>query len=667
MDNDKSPIYDPDEQGVSDDHHEWAPEYDERAARRERDRGARKDLISRLNSDDPLSEIVRGQRMATEAVAAAGTPGHIPRVVIYLRVSTEEQAKVGGEAEGYSIPSQRDACLLKVRAMGGIMVEEYIDAGESAKSARRPELQRMLRELKLRRIDFIVIHKIDRIARNRADDVEINAAIAKAGAKLVSVSEPVDDSPAGRLLYNMMADVAQYHSDNLGVEVLKGMNKKAELGGTPFRAPLGYLNVQEARDGDIIRYVTVDPVRGPLVRWMLKEYATGDWTVLQLVDALEVKGLKTRGGRKTAQKPVSAQTVHRLLVNPYFFGVVPYRGVFYEGKHEPLISADEWLRIQDVLRSHNYAGEKTRSHPHYLKSTIYCGECGSRLVYSRNKGNGGYYEYFICINRRTKRNPCSRTGVRLHKIEAGIARFYGSFRLNRAQVEGIQTAVRRELGAQRTAAAEDEARARRQLAKLKGEREKLLQAHYADAVPLDLMKLEMARITRETATAQQAISAAGKTLLELDDTLERALAVAEHCEREYTTAPPRVRRQINQGLFKKLYIDRDGEVERYDLTPPFAHLLEPSREAEDTQTAQDAPGITIQTDASNERVRPSDVWMRTFGTEDHVEAKEDRLTTIFDGLHMSHLVPPARFELATNWFEASYSNPLSYGGVTGVL
>lgn len=81
-----------------------------------------------------------------------------------------------------------------MRQLGGILVDEYVDAGESAKSAHRPELQRMLRELKQRRIDYVIVHKIDRLARNRADDVEINTAIVRAGAKLLSVAEPVDET-----------------------------------------------------------------------------------------------------------------------------------------------------------------------------------------------------------------------------------------------------------------------------------------------------------------------------------------------------------------------------------------------------------------------------------------------------------------------------------------
>ena len=104
-------------------------------------------------------------------------------------------------------------------------------------------------------------------------------------------------------------------------------------------------------------------------------------------------------------------------------GAVPYRGVYHEGTHQPLISVDLWLRVQQILTAHHLAGERERKHPHYLKGSIFCGGCGARLIYSRNRGNGGEYEYYTCLSRRTGRKPCNRKHVRLERIEDGVAQF----------------------------------------------------------------------------------------------------------------------------------------------------------------------------------------------------------------------------------------------------
>src|SRR5450759_2019473 len=122
-----------------------------------------------------------------EPTAKASSPEDgLTRAVIYLRVSTREQAEMGGEAEGFSIPAQRAACLRKAESLGAVVVEEFVDRGESAKTANRPELAQMIRYLHENPVQHVIVHKVDRLARNRADDVVITMEIEKSGAAIVS-------------------------------------------------------------------------------------------------------------------------------------------------------------------------------------------------------------------------------------------------------------------------------------------------------------------------------------------------------------------------------------------------------------------------------------------------------------------------------------------------
>jgi len=133
------------------------------------------------------------------------------RAVIYLRVSTADQAHADGASEGYSIPAQREACTSKAQDLGAVVVGEFADRGESARSAARPGLQQMLRLLAEHKdVDFVIVHKVDRLARNRADDVQIQIAIEKARAQLISVTESVDDTLA-LLGVTRVADLSRDH------------------------------------------------------------------------------------------------------------------------------------------------------------------------------------------------------------------------------------------------------------------------------------------------------------------------------------------------------------------------------------------------------------------------------------------------------------------------
>ena len=138
------------------------------------------------------------------------------------------------------------------------------------------------------------------------------------------------------------------------------------------RSPIGYLNVRQRINGQEIRTVEVDEQRAPLVRWAFESYATGDWSLTALTDALQAEGLTTVPSAHYAEKPVPRSTVGRLLQNPYYTGKVVRLGVPYPGNHEPIIDDETFERVQHVLEAHNVAGGRDRVHNHYLK--------GSRLL-----------------------------------------------------------------------------------------------------------------------------------------------------------------------------------------------------------------------------------------------------------------------------------------------
>src|SRR5690625_7146678 len=100
--------------------------------------------------------------------------------VSYLRVSTKEQASKGGQDVGFSIPAQRQATRRKAHEVHAVIVEEFVDAGESARQADRLALMQMIEYVKTHPVAYCIVHKVDRLARNRADDVAIHLALKEA-------------------------------------------------------------------------------------------------------------------------------------------------------------------------------------------------------------------------------------------------------------------------------------------------------------------------------------------------------------------------------------------------------------------------------------------------------------------------------------------------------
>lgn len=510
---------------------------------------------------------------AIDAIQAALTPR---RAVSYLRVSTKRQAERGGDAEGFSIPAQRDANRKKAQAMGAFIVKEFVDRGESARSANRPELQRMLEYIRENEVDFVIVHKIDRLARNREDDVAINRQFNEANVTLVSTTESIDQSPSGMLLHGIMSSIAEFYSRNLANEVLKGMSEKAKRGGTAGKAPLGYRNVgQIGSDGRESRTVVLDQDRAEQIAWAFKEYATGQWSLADIAEQLTARGLRTLQTPNVPSKPLNDGTLQKILTNPYYTGVVRFQGMTYPGRHEPLIDVETWELVQSILASRRF-GERRKVHDHFLKSTVHCGQCGSRLIVQMTRSKSGeLYPYFICAGRYARQsNGCQQGAVLIYTVEEGVEKLYDAMRSRitpefRQQTEAE---VRSELLTSRGDAENELRQLGLERAKLEREQERLLQAHYADAIPLDLFKREQDRI----AATLQGMDRQAKKLDNDHEDVERILALAfdllENCPRAYQNAPDHIKKLFNQVFFEKILVYRDKEPKAH-LVEPFATLL----------------------------------------------------------------------------------------------
>lgn len=514
--------------------------------------------------------------LLNRTVAGAAASGG-KRAVIYLRVSTAKQASKDDDPDGYSLPAQEEACRRKAEQLDAEVVAVFVDRGESAKTADRREFQRMLAFVKEHRdIDYVILDKVDRFARNRRDDANTLFELRSVGTQLVSVKENIDETPSGQLLHAIMAGIAEFYSRNLATEALKGMTQKAKVGGTPGRAPIGYLNTRRRNDeGREVRVVVADPDRAPLVQWAFEAYATGEWTIRGICDELAARGLTVLPHRRTVPGPLHRSNVFHMLTNRYYIGKVTFKGIEYEGRHQPLITEALFERVQEVLAMKR-AGEKQRTHRHYLKSTAYCARCGSRLCLTEAKGQ---YLYFFCLGRHQRRTDCDLPYLSALDVEAAVELYYDTIRVPQDIQEAIRSGLRAELDRQRLRAEPEIAYARGRVTELADERRRLARGVVTGAIPEDLVREEQERITRELTHAQRILDTAEVVYEHIEDTLNRALALVGRVDEVYRLGGPQVRRMSNQFLFEQLLIDVEddegAQVAGARLCEPWATLLAP--------------------------------------------------------------------------------------------
>lgn len=493
--------------------------------------------------------------------------------VSYVRVSTLSQATRGGARDGFSIPAQQEANKRHAYSLGALVVAEFIERGVSARSADRAELRRMLDYVAERRIDLVIVHKLDRLARNRADDIHITRLLAEAGTRLVSTTEAISDSPDGRLVHGIMASIAEFYSHNLATEVKKGMRQKARQGGTVGRAPLGYLN-QRARDdsGHDTATVIVDHERAEHITWAFTTYATGTWSMAQIADELTARGLTPRPMSGRSPTAITSRTVRKILTNPYYKGVVRFDGIDHPGNHQPLIDPITWAHVQDMIEARR-SGERSRIHTHYLKSTICCYQCGRRLlVHHATSKNGTVYDYFTCSGRQASQNSCDQNAIPIAVAETRVHNAYRTLTLTpavRERIEAIATArLRRE---------HDEIDTRRHelteaLTENDTHQAKLLDAHYADAIPHSLFLDEQHRLNRVRAELQTDLANTHANHDELRQQLTEALDLLQDGYNLYTKADEPLRQQLNKALFRRILIGPEPDQITIELNEPYQQL-----------------------------------------------------------------------------------------------
>jgi site-specific DNA recombinase len=491
------------------------------------------------------------------------------RAVLYLRVSTKEQAERNGDPEGYSIPAQREACTRKVCSLDATTVAEFVDRGESARSADRSELQRMLKYLKREQIDFVVVHKLDRLARNRSDDVAITAAIAASGARLVSVTENIDETPSGILLHGIMSSIAEFYSRNLANEVLKGTQQKFKAGGTVTLAPPGYLNVRKVLEGREVRLVELDEERAPLIRWAFEAYSTGEWTLSQLALELETRGLTQRPTRKRASRPFPANKLHEILRNRYYIGYVRYRGVEVPGTHPALTGDATFAKVQAVLEDHRTSGERSYRRQHYLTGSLRCARCMSRMGYGVSRGkNGEPYAYFFCLGRHSGRTDCTLRYLPAWKVEDKIVEAWRREQLEETTVRLFRTQLMADFDVHSGESARMRGELDKQVAKVK--RERLLWAEKAmsGAVPDDIARDKQTQLAASLMRLEADLDQL-RTIGELEQrALDALLRLAGRCGQAYERANDVIRRAYNQAWFRYLEVDeKDSEGVIVDDAP----------------------------------------------------------------------------------------------------
>jgi len=229
------------------------------------------------------------------------------------------------------------------------------------------------------------------------------------------------------------------------------------------------------------------------VRELFALHGSGVYSIAQLHEIMIEKGLQTHRGKAPSQN-----VINNILTNPFYLGVVVWNDAHYPGNHDPIITPEAFERVQDVLRERTGGRTRQRVHDHYLRGSVFCLTCEARLTNAPTKGNGGSYEYFFCLGRHNGRTDCQQPYTAAHDLESQVETLWWRVQIPQWTKDMIKRDVEREVRERMNDWAPRATAAVRRLEELRKERERLLKAYLAEAVPVDLLKTEQDRIGNET-------------------------------------------------------------------------------------------------------------------------------------------------------------------------
>lgn len=316
----------------------------------------------------------------------------------YVRVSTQKQG------EGVSLEAQKEA-IEAFASQHNITITKWFEEKQTAAKSGRPVFSAMLKALRQKKAEGVVIHKIDRSARNHRDWARVGE-LSDAGIDVHFASESLDfRSRGGRLAADIQAVIAADYVRNLREETIKGMWGRLKQGLYPFGAPIGYLD----NGGGQLK--THDPERAELVTLAFELYASGQYSLRVLQKKMEEEGLRNRFG-----KPLSVHGIETLLGNPFYCGIMRIKttGEVFEGKHEPLISVGTYEAVQEIRAGR--CGKKITRHNHTYRGLFRCAFCNAAMTPELQKG----HVYYRC-----QTPACATKTVREENIEQAV---YGVFK-----------------------------------------------------------------------------------------------------------------------------------------------------------------------------------------------------------------------------------------------
>ena len=387
---------------------------------------------------------------------------------------------------------------------------------------------------------------MDRAARNLFDYVELERLESEYNLPFISVSQPTESTPAGRMMRRTLANMASFYTEQQSVDVREGLARRVQEGWFVTRGPYGYRNVRKDGRG----MVEVDPVPADNVKRIFQLFAYHNHTLDTLIEKLAAEGRQFRSS--TPKFPRSS--VHNILKDRAYIGEIEFRGQWYPGKHEPLIDRETWDRVQALLGGHVYQSLSLT----YAGELIQCGHCGHPItgerITKKTKTGERYYTYYRCTYYTKPGHP--RTRVREADLDKQVLAVFDKMRV---EDEGVRDWFRMVLASQtRDAQADSQAQRvelTRQQSLIVAQQDRLLNLRIADEIDQDTFARKQTETRDRLASIKLQLDVLDRSHDETADLAAKVFELSQTLRSQWLIADYAAKRRILEIVFLNCSLD----------------------------------------------------------------------------------------------------------------
>ncbi len=473
----------------------------------------------------------------------------------YARVSTKEQAE-----KGFSIPAQLKAVREYAKSHDFRISDEYVDRGESAKTADRPEFRNMIKRCqKDKTIDAVIVHKIDRFSRNNIDFYAYKGILKKGGIRIISVTENIEENPSGQFLENVVVAMAQFYSSNLAEEVLKGMKEKFRRGEWPVRAPIGYKNIKGERGHS---QVMENKDTSYLIKQMFKLYSTAQYSLGSLSKEMARRGLKTKNDAL-----LSEESIKRILQNRFYIGIMRMWDEEVKGKHKPLISESLFNQVQNIMEDRKITQDRWQKRDFLLRGLLYCHSCNQRST-AEVHPRGGYYRCPSRLNHK----KCKEKYIPIKSLEGAVEKLYSLMEPPSELLKLLEAEIGEIHNNFKAKSQNELSNLKRKIRESESKMDALVDDLATRTITPDVYKKYSQKYEKEIKDAKDRLAVLEKDYSSNFDFIDKCMILASTLPHLHKKFSFRQRKNLARAIFKRIWV-RDKKIKMIELNPPFGFLL----------------------------------------------------------------------------------------------